>query len=82
MPHTREVCCGLLETKATALYVAQGNKMASRLALLCIYSASHGCRFLIEQPSLSACEIHPRLRELFELLEVGFWSENLARQCS
>ena len=57
-------------------FVATGNKIASRVALLIWYSLASCCRFLLEQPRGSAAELHPRLVELwksFPILKVGIW---------
>ncbi len=57
-------------------FVATGNKIASRVALLIWYSIGKCCRFLLEQPRGSAAELHPRLVELwcnFAIMKVGIW---------
>ena len=50
-------------------FVANGNVMASRVALFCYYSVAQGCSFVIEQPAGSVASLHPRLAELFEMIE-------------
>ena len=63
-------------------FVATGNKIASRVALLIWYSLASCCRFLLEQPRGSAAELHPRLVELwksFPILKVGIWGAALRR---
>ena len=47
-------------------FVATGNKIASRVALLIWYSLASCCRFLLEQLRGSAAELHPRLVELWK----------------
>ena len=52
-------------------FVSDGNVMAARVALLCLYSAAQGCRFLVEQPAGSSAPIHPRLVQLFNSIQAG-----------
>ncbi len=52
-------------------FVSDGNVMAARVALLCLYSAAQGCRFLVEQPAGSSAPIHPRLVQLFNSMEAA-----------
>lgn len=52
-------------------FVSDGNVMAARVSLLCLYSACMGCRFVVEQPAGSSAPIHPRLVQLFNFMEAG-----------
>lgn len=51
-------------------FVSRGNKLAARVSLLCYYSASLFCRFVVEQPQNSQACDHPRVASLFEQLAV------------
>lgn len=57
-------------------FVAKGNKLASRMALVIWYAVSSAMRILLEQPQHSAAELHPRLDEVFQGLTIfksGMW---------
>lgn len=57
-------------------FVRCGNGLASRVALLALYSLSRGCLFAIEQPQGSCAQLHPRLSDLLRMYDIwhsAFW---------
>ena len=51
-------------------FVAEGNRLASRLILMLYVCVSQGCIFLLEQPEGSIFSSHPRWQEFLEIVQV------------
>ena len=57
-------------------FVKNGNRLASRFALVMWYSLAMGCVFLLEQPHGSLCELHPRMALILAAIQIfkcGIW---------
>ena len=54
-------------------FVRIGNLLASRMALLLIVASARGCRWLVEQPSGSILESHPRFQHVLSIIKVSWY---------
>ena len=48
------------------LAVAMNNRLVSRICLIMDYLNKKGCYYILEQPTDSCMELHPRLKKLFK----------------
>lgn len=53
-------------------FVRIGNLLASRMALLIMVASARGCRWLVEQPSGSILESHPRFQHILSIIKVSW----------
>ena len=63
-------------------WVADGNRLGSKVALMMYYSLACGCRVLLEQPNGSKACLHPRLETLlnsYPIFQTGIWGARYAQ---